>query len=79
MPRIAGICHITVNGRTLDISGGLTIPLSKSTKEAIVSTNGSVNYKESPIAPYIDATFLMDPDFRLMNWQRWIRVPSLRN
>ena len=63
MPRIAGICHITVNGRTLDISGGLTIPLSKSTKEAIVSTNGSVNYKESPIAPYIDATFLMDPDF----------------
>lgn len=51
MPRIAGICHITVNGRTLDISGGLTIPLSKSTKEAIVSTNGSVNYKEIPIAP----------------------------
>lgn len=63
MPRIAGICHITVNGRTLDISGGLTIPLSKSTKEAIVSTNGSVNYKEIPIAPYIDVTFLMDPDF----------------
>ncbi|HCO52514.1 MAG TPA: phage tail protein, partial [Sutterellaceae bacterium] len=29
MPRIAGICHITVNGRTLDIEGGLTIPLSK--------------------------------------------------
>ena len=63
MSRIAGICHITVNGRTLDISGGLTIPLSKTTKETIVSTNGSVNYKETPIAPYIDGTFMMDSDF----------------
>lgn len=63
MSRIAGICHITVNGRTLDISGGLTIPLSKTNKETIVSTNGSVNYKETPIAPYIDGTFLMDENF----------------
>lgn len=63
MARIAGICHITANGKSLDIEGGLTVPLSKSNKEAIVSTNGSVHYKETPIAPSIDGSFLMTPDF----------------
>ena len=33
--RIAGVCHITVDGKSLDISGGMIVPLSTSTKEAI--------------------------------------------
>ena len=53
--RIAGVCHITVDGKSLDISGGMTIPLSTSTKETIVSTNGSVHFK--------DGTYLVTPDF----------------
>lgn len=82
MSRIAGICHITVDGKTLDISGGLTIPLSKSTKESIVSTNGSVNYKELPIAPFIEGTFLMGADFpieELSNMDTGTVVTELSN
>ena len=60
---IAGVCHITVDGKSLDISGGMTIPLSTSTKETIVSTNGSVHFKETPVAPFIDGTYLVTPDF----------------
>ena len=49
--RIAGVCHITVDGKSLDISGGMTIPLSTSTKETIVSTNGSVHFKGTAVRP----------------------------
>ena len=63
--RIAGVCHITVDGKSLDISGGMTIPLSTSTKETIVSTNGSVHFKETPVAQFIEGTYLVKADFTI--------------
>ncbi len=63
MARIAGTCHITVDGQALDISGAISVPLGSSTKEAITSLNGNVHYKETPIAPFVEGSFLVTDEF----------------
>lgn len=63
MARIAGTVHVTVDGKALDISGAVSCPLGSSTKESIVSLNGNVHYKETPIAPFVEGSFLVTEDF----------------
>lgn len=63
MARISGIVHITVDGKALDISGAISCPLGTSNKTPIVSKNGNVHYSEEPIAPFIEGSFLVTPDF----------------
>lgn len=63
MARIAGTVHVTVDGKALDISGAVSCPLGSSSKESIVSLNGNVHYKETPIAPFVEGSFLVTEDF----------------
>lgn len=63
MARIAGTVHVTADGKTLDISGAVSVPLGNSAKTPIVSKNGNVHYAEEPIAPFVEGAFLVTPDF----------------
>ena len=54
MARIAGTVHVTADGKTLDISGAVSVPLGNSAKTPIVSKNGNVHYAEEPIAPFVE-------------------------
>jgi hypothetical protein len=69
MAKIAGELHITVDGNELDISGAVSIPLLEYNREAIVSLNGNVHNKKTPIAPYVEGEFLVYDGFPLSELQ----------
>ena len=63
--RVAGTCSITVDGEALEIEGSMSIPLSRWNRTEKVSATGKVFYEETPLAPKITGTFIVDKDFPL--------------
>lgn len=63
--RVAGTCAITVDGTTLELEGSVTIPLSRYKRDEKLSATGAVYYEETPVAPKVAGSFIVDPDFPL--------------
>lgn len=63
MSRISGVVTVTVDGQNFDLTGDVSAPLNKTTKEAVTSLSGAVHYKETPIAPYVSLTAFVTPGF----------------
>lgn len=63
MARISGVVTVTVDGQSFDLTGDVSAPLNKTTKEPVTALSGAVHYKETPVAPYVSCTALVTDEF----------------
>ncbi len=61
--RIAGVCYIKVDGEQLSIEGGVEIPLGESNRETRMSSTGVAGYSETLVAPFVNCSATLTPDF----------------
>lgn len=61
--RIAGTAYVKADGIQFEVKGGLEIPISKVTREAVMSLTGVAGFKETAQRPYIKITACFTRDF----------------
>lgn len=61
--RIAGICYIKADGVSLEVKGGIEIPLSPVSRETVMSLQGNAGFKEMANRQYIKVEAIFTRDF----------------
>lgn len=61
--RQAGTCYIKVNGVQLQVMGNVEVPLNTTQREAMVSTQGVIGYKETERAAFVTVEAAFTKDF----------------
>ena len=61
--RVAGICYVKVNGKQLEVSGGLEAPITDRVRESVNGQTGRAGIKESFRTPYLNLTAIFRDDF----------------
>lgn len=63
MGRIAGTTYFKLDSEQLSLTGGIEVPLNTKSRDDVIGLDGSVDYKETFIAPYIKGTFKVPGGF----------------
>ncbi len=63
--KIAGTCYIKVDGEQLELEGSLELPVSNTTREAVMSLGGVAGFKEVARAPRLAGDFIFTGAFPL--------------
>lgn len=82
MSRIAGTCYIKCDGIQLSATGGIECPMNLKLKEDVIGLDGSVDYKETSRAPYINLTAKVPKGFprdKLANSENMTVTAELAN
>ncbi len=61
--------YVKIDGEQLEVSGGFECPGMMLKREAVMSLNGVVGYKETAIKPYVKMTAIFVPEFPLATLQ----------
>ncbi len=61
--RVAGTCYVKVNGRQLEVSGGLECPMSDKIRSSVKGSTGTAGHKEEHRTPFTKLTAIFRDDF----------------
>lgn len=61
--KVAGTCYIKVNGKQLEVKGGIEVPLTDKKRETVMGLSGPAGFKEDARTPFVKLTAIFRDDF----------------
>ncbi len=61
--RIAGVCYITADGTSYNVSGNVTMNMTESNRTSLIGSTGVAGYSEELVVPFIEGDVLLERDF----------------